>query len=108
MADIEFPSELVDRQRAADQAWAALEAHRKQVDGQRRQDTPDTPGRPAWTARPMRPWTKTEDAEHQRLMTAAVSAQETLRAALAGARLSPDAATVQGLKNAARAERPAV
>lgn len=105
--NIEFPSELVDAQRAVDQAWADVEAHRKQVDSQRREDTPDTPGRPGWIARPMRPWTDTENTEHRRLMAAATAAQEAFAAAFATEGLRPDAATVQGLKNAAKTDRPA-
>jgi hypothetical protein len=105
VADIEFPSELVDLQRAADRAWAQLEAHRKQVDARRRQDTPDTPGRPGWVARPLRPWTEDEDEEHARLMGAAATAQEAVRAGIADAGLTPDVHTVQKLKQAAKAQQ---
>lgn len=100
MAEIEYPK-LIELQRAANAAWAAVEAHRKTVDGQRRADTPDEPGRPGWVARPMRPWTPEEDAEHERLLAAARTAQEQVRAGLiAGPGLAYE--VVQGLKNAAR------
>jgi hypothetical protein len=107
VADIEFPSELVELQRAADQAWAAVEADRKQVDSRRREDTPDTPSRPGWVARPLRPWTEPENAEHRRLMAAAAATQEAVAAGFAEAGLRMDAATVQGLKTVAKAEQPA-
>lgn len=99
MADATFDPDLIELQRAANGAWAAVEAHRRGVDGQRRAD-------PRVVViegqEPMlRPWTPAEDAEHERLMAAARTAQEAVRAGLiAGPGLAYEA--VQGLKNAAR------
>lgn len=90
------------RQREADLAWAALEAHRKQVDAQRRQETPDAPGRPAWIARPMRPWTQAENEEHDKLLKAALSAQEAVRSGFIEAGIAPDFTAVHELKKAAK------
>lgn len=100
----DFPPALVDLQRRADAAWVAVEAHRKAVDERRRAETPDTPGRPAWVARPMRPWTEAEDAKFARLMAAARDAQQALRDGIKAAGLEPTIQVVQGLKAAAKAE----
>lgn len=100
MSEIEFPSELVEAQRAADAAWAAVEAHRKAVDADRRK-TAQPPGerheRPV-----LRPWTAEEDAEHERLMAVVREAQEAVAASIEAAGLSPTYDVVQGLKRAAK------
>jgi hypothetical protein len=85
---------------------SSTEAHRKDVDARRREDTPDTPGQPGWVARPLRPWTEPENAEHRRLTATAPTAQEAVAAGFTEAGLRTDAAVVQGLKQAAKAEQP--
>jgi hypothetical protein len=100
MSEIEYPSELIAAQKAADAAWAAVEAHRKQVDADRRA-TATPPGerheRPV-----MRPWAPEEDARHEELMAAVREAQEAVAAGIAAAGLSPTYDVVQGLKRAAK------
>lgn len=101
MADL--PDDLIQLQRAAHAAWDDVEAHRKQVDAERR-------AAPRVVViegqEPMlRPWTPEEDAEHQRLMQAARQAQQDLRAAVdAEEELGHGIEVVQGLHCAARVE----
>lgn len=101
MTDVTFPADLVELQRAAHTAWAALEAHRKQVDAARRKEPRvELPGR----TMALRPWTPAEDAEHARLRAAVTAAQEAVRAGIAAAPgLGGGYDTVQGLHRAARA-----
>jgi hypothetical protein len=103
MPDIEYPSDVIAAQQAVDGAWAAVEAHRREVDAARREETPDERGRPGWVARPLRPWTEAEDARHAELLAAARKAAEVRRAALAASGLGEGYDVVQGLHAAARA-----
>lgn len=107
MSAPEFPPALVDLQIASTAAWDAVEQHRKQVDAERRAEAAASGARPdetrPWGAIPLRPWTDAEDARHAELLAAARGAAEALRAGILAAGLTPDYATTQGLKDAARA-----
>lgn len=106
MSDPSFPPALVDLQRASTAAWDAVEAHRKQVDAQRRREADESGVRRdelrPWAPVALREWTPAEDAEHERLLGAAKTAAEALRAGINDAGLTPDYATTQGLHKAAR------
>ncbi|MBY8878631.1 hypothetical protein [Actinacidiphila acidipaludis] len=110
MADPEFPDALVELQRRSDQAWADVEAHRRDVDGRRHRDAqsegagPD-PARP-WAGPALPPWTETEDARYEELMAAARTAGEELHRALADSGLGGGAEVVRGLRKAAGPEEP--
>lgn len=121
MADIDFPADLIDLQRASHRAWDAVEAHRKSVDTARVADADAAdearraagervPETPKWGRRTLRPWTDVEDAEHDRLLNAAREAAEALRARLAAFE-TPAGATRydvgQQLHKAARGEADA-
>jgi len=104
----DLPEDLIQLQRAAHAAWAALEAYRRQVDAARTADR-DAAGLPVWDPdRPwrrtlLRPWTAEEDARYAELQAAAVAAEEARRAAIdASETLKHDYNTVQGLHAAAR------
>jgi len=99
-----FPESLIGLQRASNDAWVEVEAHRKTVDESRRQAVvPESDPTRRWESRQLRPWTEGEDAEHERLLAAAREAAEALRAGVLAAGLTADYATTQGLKDAARA-----
>jgi hypothetical protein len=110
MPDAEFPETLVELQRRSDQAWAEVEAHRRDVDGRRHRDAqaegaaPDQ-ARP-WAGPALRPWTEAEDARHEELMAAARTAGEELHSALAESGLGGGAEVLRGLRKAARQEEP--
>ncbi|WUH94486.1 hypothetical protein OG900_33020 [Streptomyces sp. NBC_00433] len=114
MADTTFPPDLVDLQRRAHEAWAAVEAHRKQVDARRvaEADAADEALRaagqrvsevPTWGRRTLPPWTEADDQEHARLMGEVTAAAEALRVGVAGAGLDGGYDAAQGLHTAARA-----
>jgi hypothetical protein len=104
MTDIDFPPALVGLQRRVHEAWAAVEAHRKGVDAERRTDA-ETSGERIDPSRPaLRSWTEAEDARHAELMAAARDAGEALRRGLAEAGFDGRYDVVQGLHAAARGE----
>src|SRR5690349_15102197 len=107
MSDPEFPAHLVDLQKRSHAAWDAVEAHRKQVDEQRRAEAAASGVRPdesrPWAPVALRDWTPAEDAEHERLMAAARQAAQALRAGIAEAGLDGGYNVTQGLHKAARA-----
>ena len=105
MGDIEYPSELIEAQRRCHRAWAAVEAHRREVDAQRRAEAADQPkdeSRP-WAPRTLRLWTDTESARHEELMAEVHAAAEARTAALEKSQLGSGADVVEGLHAAARA-----
>jgi hypothetical protein len=118
VADIDFPADLIDLQRASHRAWAEVEQHRKTVDAARVADADAAdearraageriPEIPKWGRRTLRPWTEAEDAEHDRLLTAAREAAEALRARLLAFETPAGASrydVTQQLHKAARAE----
>jgi len=97
----DLPAHLIDLQRAAHQAWDAVEAHRKQVDTARRAAAGPAPEL-AWQRPQLRPWTGEENARYRELHAAAVAAQAALRAAVDEAGLGHHIDVVQGLHRAAR------
>lgn len=108
MAEIEYPGELVAAQRRVDDAWAAVEAHRRQVDERRRGEAVASGAQPddsrPWAPVPLPPWTETEGARHAELMGEVYAAAEARHAALAESGLGFGYETVQGLHRAARAD----
>jgi hypothetical protein len=98
MPDIAIPPDLVDLQRRANAAWAAVEEHRKEVD-QKRRDAPRVvvDGRET-----LRDWTPDENAVHARLMAEVTAAADARLAGLAAAGLGTDYDVVQALHAAAR------
>lgn len=78
MADI--PETVVAAQTAFDEAWAALEAYRKQVDADRWKTK--EPATERHRSPVMRPWTAEEDAEYARLHRAVVEASGARRKAM--------------------------
>ncbi|MGW5355277.1 hypothetical protein ACWERV_32750 [Streptomyces sp. NPDC004031] len=90
-----FPPHLVDLQRRANAARAALAAHRADVDKDREAGRQGTDG-------PLRPWTQKEDDKHNDLLKEVITAATQLRAAIPAERLKPTFDVLQGLKDAAR------
>jgi hypothetical protein len=78
----EIPPEVAAAQRASDEAWAALQAYRQQVDEQRRADP--RVEHPKFGPI-VRPWTTAEDTEYDRLHRAVVAAAEARRDAMVAA-----------------------
>jgi|GEM_PF-2310986 hypothetical protein len=114
MADPDFPAELVDLQRRANDALAALEAYRRTVDAARAADADRadaelraTGGRPveipSWGRRQLRPWTEEENRRFGELQAAVLAAQEARRAGIEASGLAHGIEVVQGLNQAARA-----
>lgn len=92
----DLPEDVIQLQRTAHAAWAAVEDHRKAVDARRRADA---------AGGPLRPWTPGEDARHEQLMAAVRQAQQDLHAAVdAEEGLDRGYEIVQGLHKAARPE----
>jgi hypothetical protein len=92
---INFPPELVSAQVTVNQAWAAVEQHRKKVDARlaaeaAKADAADeagTAGEPPAPAPPqgrrtLPPWTAEDDAAHLELMARVLAASEHRAAAL--------------------------
>jgi len=96
----DLPDHLIQLQRAAHEAWDAVEAYRKQVDAARRAEAGPAP-EAKWQMPQLRPWTDEENGEYDRLRQAAVDAQTALRAAIAESGLGHGIETVQGLHAAA-------
>ncbi|MET9222291.1 hypothetical protein ABZX65_26495 [Streptomyces sp. NPDC003300] len=103
MPDIDFPATLVDLQKRSDAAWAAVEAHRKQVDAQRRAEAAPLKDAPKWMSPALREWTAEERERHAALMAEATAAADALHQALAASGLGASYDVVQGLHRAARA-----
>jgi hypothetical protein len=72
--DLHSKPEVLDAQRAADDAWARLEQYRKEVDEARRADA--QPAEESWGRPVLRPWTEDENAEFAKRRAAAVAASE--------------------------------
>lgn len=101
MADLN--QEAVAAQRAADEAWACIEAYRKRVDARRRRDSQSSSdGRPA----PLRPWTEREDKAYARLHARVVSAAAERASAMHKHNIASTWDTERELRAAAR--EPAV
>ncbi|SEO08601.1 hypothetical protein SAMN05216267_10172 [Actinacidiphila rubida] len=106
MPEAELPDALVALQKRCDQAWADVEAHRRDVDGRRHRDAQAEgaeadPSRP-WAGPALRPWNDAEDARHEELTAAARAAGEELRRALAESGLGGGAEVLRGLRASAR------
>jgi|SRR5690242_2185444 len=100
MSEIEYPSDLIAAQRAADRAWAAVEAYRREVDADRRttaQPPGERHGLPV-----LRPWTAKEDARFAELHAAAVRASEQRAEAMQAAGVASTWDTERAIRAAAR------
>lgn len=98
----DFPPALVDLQRRAQAAWAAVEAHRLAVDARRREEAEPDTDRPKWASPALRLWTEEEDARHAELMAAVLEAEQARHAALAESGLGHGYDVIQDLHAAAR------
>jgi hypothetical protein len=93
-----IPDEVVAAQRTSDEAWAALQAHRQDVDAKRRADP-----RVETSRGPMlRLWTPEEDAEYDRLHAAVLAAAEARRDAMVTAGIVSTYTTEVEVRAAAR------
>lgn len=98
MTDI--PETVIAAQRASLQAWATLEAYRKQVDADRR--TTGTPATERHRSPELRPWTAEEDARFAELHRAAVKASEDRRQAMQDAGIPSTWDTERDIRAAVR------
>ncbi|CAG6392793.1 hypothetical protein NMG29_06725 [Streptomyces cocklensis] len=96
----EIPTEVAAAQRASDEAWAALQAHREQVN-ERRQADPRVE-HPKFGPI-LRPWTTDEDAEYDRLHAAVLAAAEARAAAMVTAGIVSTYSVEGEMRAAARA-----
>lgn len=98
----EIPDVVVQAQRAVDKAWAAVEAHRKAVDADRRRTAqPATERHPSPV---LRPWTEAEDARYAELHAAAVRAAEHRAAVMAEHGVTSTWDTERAMRATARGE----
>lgn len=95
----EIPTEVAAAQRASDEAWAAVQAYRMQVDEQRRADPRVETGRGPM----LRLWAPEEDAEYDRLHRAVMAAAEARRDAMVAAGIVSTYDVEVGIRTAARA-----
>jgi hypothetical protein len=96
----EIPPEVAAAQRAADDAWAALEAYRRGVDEQRQADP--RVEHPKFGPI-LRPWTTAEDAGYDRLHAAVLAAAEARAAAMVAAGIVSTYDSEREVRTAARA-----
>lgn len=95
----EIPPEVAAAQRAADDAWAALQAYRQSVDEKRRAD----PRMETRLGPQLRLWTPDEDAEYDRLHRSVVAAAEARAAVMVAAGIVSTYSSEGEMRAAARA-----
>lgn len=96
----EIPDEVAAAQRAADDAWAEIQAYREGVDAQRRADPRVEHPR---FGPMLRPWTADEDTKYARLHAAVLAAAEARTAAMVAAGIVSTYEAEVGIRTAASA-----
>lgn len=99
---MDIPEDVAAAQRAADQAWQAVEDYRKRVDADRRATA--EPAADRWGSPVLRPWTPEEDEEFERLRQAAIAASEMRAAAMQQAGIVSTYDSEEAIRTVARGE----
>lgn len=99
---MDIPPQVIAAQRAADEAWQAVEDYRKAVDADRRSTA--EPPTERYRSPVLRPWTVEESARYRELHAAAVAASEARAAAMLDEGIVSTFDTEKDIRAAARGE----